>query len=290
MKQPKEKAYTIPMHKLIDRTQAGIEVRYINRRKAGSGDRLITPHRDDHFLFVFQESGKSKLFIDFEAITLHGCALICILPGQVHYNISMEKVWGWLVSLSPHLVSPGSQTIFEEQIQANLPILLSSRVAAGIKACLRLLYEQLSYSPSGVNNSVVPPLAGAFAEMTAVQYADIQSRNYIQRPQAARITSRFKALLIQQFRTLKAPAQYAKALNYSLSHLNESVKSTTGQPVSHWIQHQVLLEARRLLYYSELNVSEIAETLGYEDQAYFTRLFTKKAGVPPLAFRKKFRG
>ena len=89
-------------------------------------------------------------------------------------------------------------------------------------------------------------------------------------------------------RTLKSPIQYAKALNYSLSHLNESVKITTGFPISYWIHQQVVLEAKRLLYYTNMDVKEIAFSLGYEDPTYFSRLFSKVTGMSPGAFRQKF--
>jgi AraC-like DNA-binding protein len=51
----------------------------------------------------------------------------------------------------------------------------------------------------------------------------------------------------------------------------------------------MVIEAQRLLYYTENNVNEIAYQLGFEDHAYFSRLFKKITKETPLAFRKKFR-
>jgi AraC family transcriptional activator of pobA len=48
-----------------------------------------------------------------------------------------------------------------------------------------------------------------------------------------------------------------------------------------------MLEAQRLLSYSSLSVKEIADALGFEDESYFNRLFSKVVGVSPGAFRKK---
>ena len=87
---------------------------------------------------------------------------------------------------------------------------------------------------------------------------------------------------------MKSPCQYADKLNYSLSYLNESVKSVTGFPISYWIHQQIILEAKRLLYYTDMSVREIAFFLGYEDHTYFSRLFSKVAGMSPGAFRQKF--
>jgi AraC family transcriptional regulator, transcriptional activator of pobA len=48
-------------------------------------------HRDDHYIFIFQEEGESRLMVDFNGITLEGCAVLCLLPGQVHYGLSVNK-------------------------------------------------------------------------------------------------------------------------------------------------------------------------------------------------------
>jgi AraC-like DNA-binding protein len=49
------------------------------------------------------------------------------------------------------------------------------------------------------------------------------------------------------------------------------------------------MEAKRLLYYSDMNVKQIAHTLGYDDHAYFSRQFRKVTGITPLGFRVQYR-
>ncbi|MTT24494.1 AraC family transcriptional regulator, partial [Parabacteroides merdae] len=39
--------------------------------------------------------------------------------------------------------------------------------------------------------------------------------------------------------------------------------------------------------YIELTVNEIAMRLGFEEQAYFSRVFTKVMGISPSSYRKK---
>jgi AraC family transcriptional regulator, transcriptional activator of pobA len=96
-------------------------------------------------------------------------------------------------------------------------------------------------------------------------------------------------LMAKNIRTIKSPSGYSTRLNVSQSYLNESVKRVTGLSISHWIQQEVLLEAKRLLYYSELNVKQIAYELGYEDPSYFSRFFRRAAGMSALEFRALYR-
>ena len=43
-----------------------------------------------------------------------------------------------------------------------------------------------------------------------------------------------------------------------------------------------------MLLYTSLNIKEIAINLGFDDYAYFTRLFTKVTGLSPTSYRKKY--
>jgi AraC family transcriptional activator of pobA len=103
------------------------------------------------------------------------------------------------------------------------------------------------------------------------------------------ITKQFRSLLLQSFRVMKSPSLYAESLNISPSYLNEVVKKTTGFSASYWINQEIVLEAKRVLFHTDCSVKEVAEQLGYEDYSYFTRVFTKIAGMSPIAFRQKYR-
>jgi AraC family transcriptional regulator, transcriptional activator of pobA len=59
--------------------------------------------------------------------------------------------------------------------------------------------------------------------------------------------------------------------------------------VSHWIQEEVIMEAKRLLFYTDNTIKQIADDLGFEDHTYFSRVFARAEGMPPQAFRKKYR-
>lgn len=48
-------------------------------------------------------------------------------------------------------------------------------------------------------------------------------------------------------------------------------------------------KTEHLLFHTELTIKEIATELGYEDPAYFTRLFTKATGTSPTQFKANYR-
>jgi AraC family transcriptional activator of pobA len=54
------------------------------------------------------------------------------------------------------------------------------------------------------------------------------------------------------------------------------------------IRERLLLEAKRLLVYTSMKVSEIAYALNFEDPAYFSRFFRRLVDRAPGDFREEF--
>lgn len=88
----------------------------------------------------------------------------------------------------------------------------------------------------------------------------------------------------------RQPSYYASKLHISTVYLNEAVRSVTGMSVSRYIRNEIALQAKRLLIHTNDSVKEIAAALGFDDYAYFSRLFTQAVGVSPTVFRQKNLG
>ncbi|WP_228377142.1 helix-turn-helix domain-containing protein [Chryseobacterium sp. FH2] len=85
----------------------------------------------------------------------------------------------------------------------------------------------------------------------------------------------------------KAAWQICGAVKYLAPLFERKCKNTTGLSVSQHIQNRIVLEAKRLLYHTDKSVKEISFELGYDDYPYFSRFFTKAAGMSALKFRSK---
>jgi len=109
-----------------------------------------------------------------------------------------------------------------------------------------------------------------------------------ERRQALRDTlvQRFRALLALHVRHQHALAFYAGTLEVTADHLSRACRGVTGQSAQDLLHERLVNEARRLLAGNEGSVSDIAEALGFADAAYFSRFFSRKAGLSPLAFRQ----
>ncbi|MBC9794989.1 helix-turn-helix domain-containing protein [Sinomicrobium weinanense] len=98
----------------------------------------------------------------------------------------------------------------------------------------------------------------------------------------------FSRLVEIHFRTRHTVADYAELLSVAPKTLSNKFKRFNLPQPNEVIKNRIMLEAKRLLNYTDLSVKEIAYDLGYEDPAYFNRLFTGKVGDSPAVFKKKY--
>lgn len=78
--------------------------------------------------------------------------------------------------------------------------------------------------------------------------------------------------------------QLAKQYNFSTGHFIRSFKSRFGTSPLACQQNLRLTVAERLLASGEYRVAEAARRVGYSNPYYFSRLFSKRRGVPPREF------
>lgn len=101
------------------------------------------------------------------------------------------------------------------------------------------------------------------------------------------IVRKYYNLVDEHFKTKKQVQDYADLLHKSPKTLS-NVFSTCKLPSPLRIIHErVEAEAKRLLLYSNKSAKEIADLLGFEDQASFSRFFKNMTGQSAVQFRNQ---
>ncbi|MDR1258896.1 MAG: helix-turn-helix transcriptional regulator [Tannerellaceae bacterium] len=78
---------------------------------------------------------------------------------------------------------------------------------------------------------------------------------------------------------------YADRLSITPNYLNEVIKKSIGVNAKLYIQNRILQEAKRMLTYTDMPVSAIAEALCFENSSYFTVFFRTQTRHTPLQYR-----
>lgn len=132
---------------------------------------------------------------------------------------------------------------------------------------------------------------------TLLRYSDrFYKRQFINRQELnSDLAFRFKQVLSQyyvseQFLKLGAPniELVANKLAVSPRYLSDALKAETGKTAMEHLHLYLIDEAKDLLLKPETTVAEIAYQLGFEYPQYFSRLFKKKVGLSPTAYRQQF--
>lgn len=277
-----QKTNHIPYHTIRQRRPAGF---FIKRLGEPTEDSSLTdrPHRDDYYMFVFVTRGQSKGIIDFEEIILGADEGVIVSPAQVHSpsKDSTDVAEGWLLALSAEHLSPDESEIIARYALKTEPVVFKDTRNS---ADLRLLYDMLLRHQS--DTALAQSLASAI-KCLFLRHIGLSSNSAATR--YITITSRFKSLLDERLTAVKSPSAYASALNISEVYLNEAVKAVTGLNVSGFIRRQAILRAGRMMTYTSLSSKEIACRLGYDDYAWFSKLFKQETGITPTQYRKNLK-
>lgn len=81
----------------------------------------------------------------------------------------------------------------------------------------------------------------------------------------------------------------AELIHMSEGHFCNVFKSATGVSANEYMMNVRIKKAKRLLLYSDMNITEISNACGFNDPNYFTRAFKKHIGKTPKQFRSEGR-
>lgn len=107
-----------------------------------------------------------------------------------------------------------------------------------------------------------------------------------ERGEDVRLFLKFCDMIEAHFREHPTLSEYAGRLSITEARLNDICRRTAQRSSKELVHERLLQEARRLLRFSAVPVSEIGYQLGFADPAYFSRFFTKRTGMPPSQYRQ----
>ena len=243
----------------------------------------LAPHRHVrlHQVMLVQ-SGGGWAHLDDQATALHPGSLVNVPPGHVHAFRFEEGTQGWVVTLADELLDEILTHVGDvRQSLSSCCVLLGSDL---MSALMVQIWQEFQGSAAaralllrGLSATLLGQVARALADSDANNPAATETR----------LVQRLRNLIDQHYLEHWGVADYARALSVSTTHLTRVTRASTGAPASALIEARIMREARRHLAYTHLNVSTIACALGYADPAYFTRVFTRDAGLSPREFRAR---
>ena len=253
------------------------------------------PHRHNYYEICVFVNGAGKHEIDFRSFPIKSHSIHFLSPGQVHIISREENYHGYLLMFSREFYSSDFQKkdmLFELPYFNNntsKPILELNEVEFNeFREIIDSLKRENTREHILKNNIVRSYLhifllkcKAAFVEKR-LSAGTIKNMSYV-------TVNQFKYLLEKSYREMHFVKEYADVLALTPLQLNKMVKSITGKNASDMIINRIVLEAKRLLAFTDLSNKEIAFQMNYHDPSYFSRIFRKKTGVSPTVFREQLK-
>lgn len=249
-------------------------------------------HWHNEMEIVYVKKGSGLVELDFEKHTVKAGDMIVVLPGQMHgiyrledYSMEYENI---IFSIDM-LISKSNDTLFEEFF---VPFLAGSIVFdhiitegtpryAELQSCLDRADALCTDWPEGYKLALKACLFEFLFLLR--QSTDIS----VTRP-AQKNMDRIKTIIKYIETNYQAPIsidEIASVCGFSSSHFMKFFKNTMGTSFIDYLNDYRLSMASRMLLSSDATILMVAADCGYDNLSYFNRLFKKKYGMTPSAYR-----
>jgi len=246
----------------------------------------LAPHRHARLhQILLIDWGGGRAVMEGSTWPLAPRTLINVPAGTVHGFTFTPGTEGWVVTVASEMMDEALEP------SGDLRHTLSRLATFPADKTARPLMEQIfaehagrGYARAQVLRSLIGVLLGRVARSLSDREASAGQAD------GGGLFRRFEDLVEQHFVEHWSVADYAGALAVTPTHLSRVSRNVTGQPASRIIEERMIREARRNLVYTNLTVSRIAYALGYNDPAYFSRVFSQATGMAPRDFRERLAG
>jgi AraC family transcriptional regulator, transcriptional activator of pobA len=247
------------------------------------------PHKHTFYEILWIDEGLSTQVIDGQEYEIAPQTLFFISPNQLHHFVEWQPLKGGSIFFTEDfflLNNLNRERLFELTFLDNFftqPFLKPDhQTCQEIKNTIDLLYFERK------RHDFSPLIAQSLLQVLLAQIQRSIDKIQIQTPskRSVLLYKMLKNLIDEHYRSEWGASDYAARLNITQHHLNLIAKQVTGKTTSELIRARSILEAKRLLLFSDYSVSEIATELGYFDLSYFGKVFKAEAGCSPLAFKQ----
>ena len=243
------------------------------------------PHRTNFYQVIWIESGTSVQTVDFNPIEVIGGQVLFIAKNQVIRFDTSTHYQGQIILFTDLFFNRCEwDARFMKQLNrfnsftGNTPIAMNEMMAT----FWRLIKEEFCRENDPFQSSLIHGYLSAFlvhAERQSGQNA-VQAKN-----REYQIALQFAEWVELHYKSLRKVNDYLDLMGISDKILSKALQTVSGKTPKQFIDDRILLEAKRLLVYSNESIKEITFLLGFDEPSNFTKYFYKNTHINPAQFR-----
>jgi len=240
-------------------------------------------------VFAFMVRGTAKATLDITQYEFKQNDVLLMQPGSflLIHEFSEDALVYYLL-FSSKFLEKNTFTSRMSLVQANVvnPIIsLPEDRAAVIKGMADVLMQASNCRPSMLSPTKMVPVFN----LLQASYLDYlrTHQNEPDRPldRKTEIYCEYNSLVMKHYAEWHHVSRYAEAMRLTLPHLCSTIKAVSGKTAGDMIVDAILTDAKAQLKITNLQVKEIALSLGFDNVAFFNRFFKAHTGMTPKSYR-----
>ena len=231
----------------------------------------------DHYLIHYVAAGKGTFVVNGVTYEVKSGDIFLAKPSQlICYTADQEDPWEYYwVGFNG---SNANKLVLELPFAVDNPI-HTCKSPDKVKDTLFSIF--LSRGPENYSEALMVGYLYLF--LAELMKENQRQENRSQTSSSAYVSSAIKFIQFNYSHEI-AIDDIAKAVGISRSHLYRVFMSNVGESPIDYLTNYRINEACYLLRQGNLSIAEIATSVGFFDQFYFSRVFKKVKGVPPSKY------
>ena len=254
-------------------------------------ENMLLPHRNAYYMLFLVKHSRGRQWVDTVPYDRQDNTVYFTVPSQVLVKEEPTPFWGTRLAFTSEFLALQQHAALRHLPLIQNPrngheLLLTAAEAAFVEDLLAKL-ETECHRPGEWQH----PMLSAYLTVLLTYLSRLYTEQFPAGEPSAdqQLLRTYQARIEAHFRELHEVGAYAALLHISAGHLSEVVKAQSGQSAIKHLHERLVLEAKRLLFYTPQSLKEIAFDLGFADASYFNRFFKRETGLTPAEYRASSR-
>lgn len=252
------------------------------------------PHVHTFYEIIWFQEGGGTHSVDFDNYEVKPNTILFLSPGQIHHFNEVTSSKGVIIKFCTNFLreDEAMDDIFIKYNMFNafdsVPCYrLDDTVSGRLQNLVDAIETEMKNEDAFGHIDLLRSLVKMFIIFIQRHSTHADAADISRSKSSHRLFLMFRKLLEQQYRSVHTVQEYADMLGVSSKTLSKCISECSGKAPLTFINDRIILEAKRLLRFSNMIVKEVGFYLGYDDPSYFVKFFKRQTGFLPTDFQKK---
>jgi len=254
-----------------------------------SGKKAATPHSHSYYQIIWFFNDGGTHTVDFKTYAIKKNSILFITKNQIHSFDNNLEIEGWLIHFNESFFMHSDVDIFLKynlfNVQHTPYYPINNEIANIVTNYIHLIKKELDQKGNfGYEDVIRFLLKAMLINLERIHHKNTSKKILLNSAYELQFF-KYKELIEMHYKEGLPIHSYANLLHVSPKTLTTITKSIVNKSPSKLITERIILEAKRLLKFTTLQIGEIAFKIGFNDASYFIKYFKKHVGMSPKNYR-----